>query len=287
MSKKDKFKSTIQSTVGGPPVPDIIPEERGVDRQREGTRRIKNARIIDIDKIKPDPDQPRKTFPQESLIELSNSIKEHGVLQPITVEYIEAEDYYKIISGERRFHASKLAGLTTMPCMVHDGVDSKDRYAKQLIENIQREDFTPIEKARALLEYRDMLGLDSTWKDVEKLVGIGETRRKQFIALLKLPETIQKDIVAIGRRPAQNMITEKHARALLMLNNYPQKQIELFELIKNSAQPITGDDAINKAKQIKGKNSLHTFRVTYRTEEELIRILEEKLEGLRRMQDLS
>ena len=79
MSKKDKFKSTIQRTVGGPPVPDMIPEERGVEPQREGTRRIKNARIIDIDKIKPDPDQPRKTFPQESLIELSNSIKEHGV----------------------------------------------------------------------------------------------------------------------------------------------------------------------------------------------------------------
>jgi len=123
MSKKDKFKSTIQSTVGAP-VPDMIPEERGVDHLREGTRRIKNARIIDIDKITPDPDQPRKTFPQESLIELSNSIKEHGVLQPITVEYIEAEDYYKIISGERRFHASKIAGLTTMPCIVYDGVDS-------------------------------------------------------------------------------------------------------------------------------------------------------------------
>jgi ParB family transcriptional regulator, chromosome partitioning protein len=284
MLKKDKFKTSIQSTVTAPPVPDIIPESRGVDQERQdGTRRIKNARLIDIEKIKPDPDQPRKTFSQESLTELSNSIREHGILQPITVEYIADEDYYKIISGERRYHASKLAELKTMPCMVYDDVTTKDRYAKQLIENIQREDFSPIDKARALLEYKDMLGPEAIWADVEKLVGLSERRRKQFVALLRLPEQIQKEIVIIGRRPAKNSITEKHARALLLLNSYPEKQIELFELIKNGDEPITGDDAINKAKQVKGKNSLHTFKATYRTDEELIQILEQALNKLKRI----
>ena len=83
-------------------------------------------------------------------------------------EYLEKRGYYKIISGERRYQAAKLAELEMIPCIIFDGVNKKDRYAKQLIENIQREDFTPIDKARALLEYKDMLGPDGVWADVER-----------------------------------------------------------------------------------------------------------------------
>ena len=94
---------------------------------------------------------------------------------------------------------------------------------------------------------------ESNWADVERTVGIGESRRKQFIALLNLPENIQKDIVATGRKPSKNQITEKHARALLLLNAFPEKQLELFELIKTSPEPIAGDAAISQAKKLKAK----------------------------------
>ncbi|TDI85671.1 MAG: ParB/RepB/Spo0J family partition protein, partial [Caldithrix sp.] len=91
----------------------IVESKRG---QYEGTTRLKGARKIPLNKIKPDPNQPRTTFDEESLSELANSIKQHGVLEPITVEYIQTEGYFKIISGERRYRASQLSELTQMPC---------------------------------------------------------------------------------------------------------------------------------------------------------------------------
>ena len=106
-SKKEKFLEQLKETVGETPAAEIRPQGETTDERLAGTRRIKNARIIEIDKIKPDPDQPRKAFPEDSLAELASSIKEHGVLQPITVEYIESKGYYKIISGERRYQASR------------------------------------------------------------------------------------------------------------------------------------------------------------------------------------
>jgi len=282
MSKKDRFRTTAQGRVDKVIDSATSPVEGTPELSREhfeSAKRMRNARIITIDKIQPDPNQPRKTFDQNSIQELANSIREHGVLQPITVEYIAEEDYYKIISGERRYHASRLAGLDSMPCIVFDGVDSKDRYAKQLIENIQREDFTPIDKARALLEYKDMLGPDSVWAEVEKRVGISDRRRKQFIELLNLPADIQKQIVAIGTRQKENVITEKHARALLLLNKDSERQLELFEMIKNSETPMTGDEALTLAREIRDKNKIpvYTFKVKYETEKELIEILRKTL----------
>jgi ParB family chromosome partitioning protein len=199
------------------------------------------------------------------------------------VDYIEEGEYYKIITGERRYQAAKLVHLSAMPCIVLDDVDSKDRYAKQMIENIQREDFTLIDKARALLEYKEMLGDTAPWEEVEKLVGISRRRRQQFLALLNLPENIQKEIVVIGRRPANNQITEKHARALLLLNHLPEKQNELFELIKNAVEPITGDVALEKAKEMQGKKEVHRFSIAYKNERELLQKLEEKVEELKRI----
>ena len=258
MYKKDKFKSAIKNTVENHSVPDMFPDSDNLASQQiEGTKRMKNAKLIKISMIKPDPNQPRKAFPQKSLKELSESIHQHDVLQPITVEYLESDNCYQIISGERRFHAAKMANLTEIPCIIHKDVNSKNRYTKQLIENIQREDLSPIDKARALFEYKDLLGSESIWSDVEKIVGISKSRRKQFTALLNLPEKIQKEIVTIGRRPSNNNITEKHARALLILNKYPEKQFELFEFIKNSEKQITGDEAILEAKQIIGKKPLN------------------------------
>lgn len=167
--------------------------------------------------------------------------------------------------------------------MVQSNISSQNRYAQQLIENIQREDLSPIEKATALLEYKERLGAEAVWGDVERTVGISESRRKQFIKLLELPEAIQKKIVATGKRPSNNQITEKHARALLLLNPFPEKQAELFELIQNSADPLTGDEAIDKAKEVKGKKAIHHFSLSYKNERELLEKLEEKIQELKKM----
>ena len=155
------------------------------------------------------------------------------------------------------------------------------RFAQQLVENIQREDFSPIDKARALLEYKEIMGKGTPWLKIERKVGISETRRKQFVSLLNLPEKIQNEIVAIGKRPSKNQITEKHARALLMLNKMPEKQVELFKLITKSNTSLIGDEAIEIAKNIKGVNTYKTFSVKYQSGEELIQKLEEALANLK------
>lgn len=284
MLKKTKLLEQAATSVENSRV--SLPNDSPTSRvEVEGTKRLKNAKLIALNRIKPDPDQPRKSFDQEKLAELANSIREHGVLQPITVEFVQdnGDGFYKIISGERRFQASVNLKLEEIPCIVQSDVSAQKRYAQQLIENIQREDLSPIEKATAILEYREKMGSEAVWADVERTVGISEIRRKQFIALLNLPENIQREIVATGRKPSKNQITEKHARALLLLNSFPEKQLELFELIKSSPEPITGDSAISKAKEIKGKKEIHHFSLSYKNERDLLEKLEEKVKELKAM----
>lgn len=269
--------------------PQALSEERSVPTstrgEYEGTTRLREARNISIEKIRPDPHQPRKTFAEEPLDGLAASIRVHGVLQPITVEYVEDGDYFQIISGERRYRAALKAGLPHLPCVVRT-TDHEKRLAHQLIENIQREDLSPIDKARGLLELKAALGKDMPWNKVEEITGISERRRKQFLALLNLPESIQKEIVALGRRPARNQVTEKHARALLRLKEYPDQQVKLLNRIKDSKHPITGDEALLLAREIKGTDEkpLHKMTFTYTTHEDLIAQLKAKLAELRSSQ---
>jgi len=199
MSKKSKLLEQATTSVENNRV--ALPNDSAVGRAEvEGTKRLKNAKLIPLNRIKPDPDQPRKSFDQEKLTELANSIKEHGVLQPISVDFVQdnGDGFYKIISGERRYQASVSLGLEEIPCIVQSDVSAQKRYAQQLIENIQREDLSPIDKATAILEYKEKMGPEAVWADVERTVGISEKRRKQFISLLNLPDNIQKDIVATG-----------------------------------------------------------------------------------------
>jgi ParB family chromosome partitioning protein len=176
--------------------PSAIPDEP--IPARGGTRRIKSAKWIPIEKIQPDPAQPRRDFNDASLAELAQSIGEYGVRQPIVVEHVEEGESFQIVSGERRYRASKSVGLVEMPCIIQEQATQVLRFAQQLVENIHREDLSPIDKARALLEYKAILGDGNPWSEVEQKVGISETRRKQFTALLNLPEAMQKEIVATG-----------------------------------------------------------------------------------------
>jgi ParB family chromosome partitioning protein len=255
-------------------------EESGTARG-EGSKRMKNAKWIATRKIQPDPTQPRKDFNDSSLKELAQSIGEYGIRQPIVVEFLDQKGHFQIVSGERRYRASQIIGLEEMPCIIQEQAGGSLRFAQQLIENIHREDFSPIDKARALLEYKAMLGKESPWLEVERKIGISETRRKQFVSLLNLPEEMQSTIVAAGKRARANGITEKHARALLRLGKMPEQQAELFSLMMNGKASMTGDEAIAMAKSLKGEESVQVFKVTYKTEAELISKLELTLSELK------
>lgn len=279
--QKNKLSELVKDNVT---IKNLESDYRTIDNlgpQTNGIRRIKNAKWIAIEKIRPDLFQPRKIFNEDSLKELAQSITEHGIRQPIVVELIDGVDSFQIVNGERRYRAAKNIGLKELPCIIQDKASSTLRFAQQLVENFQREDLNPIDKARALVEYKQALGENISWSKVERILGISETRRKQFVALLNLPENIQIEIVSLGKKPSKNVITEKHARALLMLNKLPNKQSELFEILKEGADSLSGDRAIDRARNMRGDVLQRVLKITYFHEVELIDKLEKKLKELR------
>ena len=176
---------------------------------------------VPIDQIHANPDQPRRDFDPESLQELSDSIREIGIIQPITLRKIKEGDY-QIIAGERRFRAASMAGLESIPAYIRTA-DDENVMAMALIENIQREDLNSMEVALAcqnLLEVYDM-----TQEQLSARIGKKRATIANYIRLLKLPAEIQ---VALKNK----QIDMGHARALLAIDD-PMKQLQLFhELTK-------------------------------------------------------
>lgn len=165
-----------------------------------------------VDAIQPDPAQPRQTFPQESLEELSESIRQDGVIQPIEVTEI-APNNYLIVHGERRWRAAQMAGLETIPAVLQRrNYDNVTRFVRQLVENIQREDLNDVDRAAGLLRLRDLMqneldaareeGVTSdepwskkiSWAKVGKRLGYSRQRIHQLIKLLDLPDEIKDDV---------------------------------------------------------------------------------------------
>lgn len=159
---------------------------------------------IEIGAIRPNPHQPRKNFDVANLEELRDSIRLHGVLQPILVR--RAGEGYELIAGERRWRASRLAGLQTIPAVVREGISDKEMLEVALIENLQRQDLDPMERARAIRKLMESSSL--TQDAVADRVGLKRPTVSNLLRLLELPDTIQ-DAVALGR------LTMGHARALL------------------------------------------------------------------------
>lgn len=176
---------------------------------------------VDMNQIVPNPHQPRLHFDDAHLEDLANSIKTYGVIQPIVVTRNGSQ--YEIIAGERRFRASKLAGLKKIPVILREAGE-REKLELAIIENVQRHDLNSIEEARAYQELMDAYHL--TQEDVASKVG----KSRSFIAnktrMLQLPVEIQKALM-------EGIITEGHAKAILALNN-PEKQRALFDLILKS-----------------------------------------------------
>ncbi|AGC67044.1 stage 0 sporulation protein J [Thermoclostridium stercorarium subsp. stercorarium DSM 8532] len=185
------------------------------DNILSGDSGVMELKIIDIE---PNKEQPRKNFDQEKLQALAESIKQHGVVQPIIVK--KQDKGYTIIAGERRWRAAKLAGLKTIPAIVKD-LSSRETMEIALIENLQREDLNPIEEAEAYQKLMDEHGL--TQEALSKLVGKSRAAIANSVRLLSLPDKIKDMLI-------NEQLTPGHARALITVED-PERQIKLAEEI--------------------------------------------------------
>ena len=193
---------------------------------------------IEISQIEANPNQPRREFSEEALQELADSIKELGIIQPITLRKM-GKDKYQIIAGERRFRASQLAGKTTIPAYILKA-DDEDTMEMALIENIQREDLNALEIALAYQQLIEQHNLSQ--EQLSKRVGKGRATIANFLRLLRLPAAIQ---VALKEK----RIDMGHARTLLSLDN-PAEQIKLFHEIEANGYSVREvEEIVRKMKE--------------------------------------
>jgi ParB family chromosome partitioning protein len=160
-----------------------------------GVTRSKDAAEIELDRIAPDPDQPRTEFPQEELDRLAESIRRRGVIQPITVRWVEGQGTYLLIAGERRWRAARIAGLAVVPCRIYTREPDPDELLMiQVEENAHRADLRPVERARAFKALIDRKGWSMTRLAAE--LSLTQGYISQAVALLELPATVQTAIDA-------------------------------------------------------------------------------------------
>jgi ParB family chromosome partitioning protein len=197
---------------------------------------------IALDKIRPNRFQPRKEFKDEKLKELSDSIKKHGLIQPITVVPSVVPGQYEIIAGERRFRASKLAGVKTIKAIVKQSADDKQRFDLALIENIQREDLNPIEEAQAFRRLVDEF--KHTHELIAESVGKERSVITNSLRLLSLPEDIQ-NLISEGK------ISAGHGRILAGIENEKRQKEAVKQILeeKLSVRAAEKFSANSKKKQ--------------------------------------
>lgn len=253
---------------------------------------------LSIASIVTNPDQPRKSFDETQLSELSDSIKQNGVLQPILVR--KKGDKYEIVAGERRYQASKLAGLKEIPAIVR-AIDDAEVFQLALIENLQRSDLTPIEEARGYRQLLDTKGL--TQEGLAKILSKSRSAIANTLRLMDLPQEVQ-DMMEEGQ------IMAGHARAILAVpteegriklaqkvvaENLTVRQTEnlapLFSVTRDEIKPKNPApqyfkraartlrqalDTTVKVKQVRGKNKIE---IEFKDEDDLARIIDQLSSG--------
>ena len=231
---------------------------RGLDALIDTTTQVKtegssNLNEVEIALIEPNPNQPRREFDQEALQELATSIRELGIIQPITLRKLEGEKY-QIIAGERRWRASQLAGLTTIPAYIVT-VEDQNAMEMALVENIQREDLNAIEIALAYQHLAEETGM--TQAKISERVGKSRAAVTNYMRLLKLPAQVQ---IALKNHE----IEMGHARALLSIDS-PSQQIKLFKEVQQQHLSVRKVEELVQA--LKSGDDVKTARgkVTART----------------------
>ena len=223
---------------------------------------------IEVDKIRPNPLQPRKNLPEESLKEMANSIREHGILQPLIVTKIEKptergrQVEYELVAGERRWRAAQIAGLPHVPVIIRDS-SADEKLEIALVENLQRENLNPIEEARAFKQLHKEFNLKHS--EIAEKVGKQRTTISNSIRLLNLPPKIQQALLG-------NKISEGHARAVLMAK--PMARLTLYQtIVRNNLSVRQAED---RARQLAQSNKPYS----HGPKNPLFKKLEKDLEGV-------
>ena len=211
--------------------------EEEENKIKNGEEIVQSIKIIEIE---PNRNQPRRTFNNETLEELAKSIERYGVIQPIIVS--KKDGYYEIIAGERRWRAAKKAGLTEMPCIVRESTEQKNREIA-LIENIQREDLNPIDKARGFRELIDNYGLKQ--QELADIIGLNRSTVTNTLRILNLDERVI-NLALEGK------LNEGHCRSLLSFED-PEKQyqaalriIEKGETVRDIEKKVQDKKKVSK-----------------------------------------
>lgn len=278
----------------------LIPENKSVKpavKSEKTEEPVKTGeQMLKINQVEPNRDQPRKHFEEDALLELADSIKQYGVLQPLLVR--KRKDYYEIIAGERRWRAAKLAGVKEVPVIIKEYTEQQ-AVEIALIENIQRENLNPIEEAMAFKKLLTEFNLKQD--EVAERVSKSRTAVTNSMRLLKLGEKVQQMII-------DDMITTGHARALLAIDDEeqqyllatkifdeklsvreteklikslknPKKQVKVVRTVENS---FVYDDLAEKMKRVLGTkvsispkgNGKGKIEIEYYSDDELERMFE-------------
>ncbi len=212
-----------------------VPEEEQV----KPNEIVQNLKIREIE---PNRDQPRRIFDEESLDELASSIERYGVIQPIIVA--KKEDYYQIVAGERRWRASKKAGLTEIPAIIRENDERKNKEIA-LIENLQREDLNPIEKARGIKKL--MEDYELTQQKASEILGMSRSALANSVRLLNLDERVIKLAM-------EGKLTEGHCRALMAVNDGDKQYDMALYMIESGDTVREAEKKMQVRKNMKPKD---------------------------------
>ncbi len=210
----------------------------------EGRQRLTGAFLIELHRVRPDPNQPRRKLDPQKQWELAVSIEQHGILQPITVQYLDKENVYQVITGERRYQAAVALGLPAIPCWVRTP-KSKEILVHQIIENWQRQDLEPLELARALALLRD--GNDYTQKQIAQVTGKPESEISRLLSLLNLTPDVQAKADA-----NKQVFTKSHLVALAKAK--PAEQKPMAEAVEKTRMTAVETERMVQEKKAKATN---------------------------------
>ena len=213
MAKMTGLGKGLDALFGGAPLDIEVNETENIDKE--------NLKTLKITEVEPNREQPRKTFKQESLEELAESIKTYGIIQPIVVS--KRDGYYGIVAGERRWRAAKLAGLEEIPAIIRQDDDEQTNREIALIENIQREDLNPYDKALGIRSLMDKYGM--TQEEVSKKIGKSRSSISNTVRILNLaPDVIE--LVKEGK------LTEGHCKALAAITDEKRQHETAVRMIE-------------------------------------------------------
>lgn len=248
----------------------IIPktsEKSTASKAQKNENAVEDAVYMDINKVEPNREQPRKKFEEDALLELAESVKKHGVLQPLLVQ--KRDDYYEIIAGERRWRASKMAGLKKVPVIIKN-LSEQEIMEISLIENIQREDLNPIEEAQAYRRLIDEFKLKQD--DVADRVSKSRTAVTNAMRLLKLNDKVQQMVI-------DEMLSTGHARALLGIEDQ-EKQYLIAQKVFDEKMTVRETEKLVKNLQNEKKPSSSEKKKLSPQLEAVYRDLEEQLKTI-------